>query len=189
MLSFGPVSGRIWNYIYLHWRDYVNINNIKIGVDKRTFIANTANQHKSLVFGGVSMAGNEKSGNVIAFRMSENELKKAIDSFRDQFADGSRGMVTWPRFCAFLGYSVEEVRECYLRGKEGKNAYNGRADLLGKFQTECHALTSETCDKKQQLARDEIKMDYLALPGQENAPPEVRIVFGAGDDRWIEAMK
>lgn len=135
------------------------------------------------------MAGNKKSGNVIAFRMSEQELKKAIDAFRDQFGDGSRGMVTWPRFCAFLGYSVEEVRECYLRGKDGVNAYNGRADLLGKFQTECHALTSETCDKKQQLARDEIKTDYLTPPGQEDGPPEVRIVFGSGDDRWIEAMK
>ena len=146
-------------------------------------------KEKVVVSGGVSMAGNEKSGNVIAFRMSENELKKAIDSFREEFGDGSRGMVTWPRFCAYLGYSAEEVRECYLRGKDGKNAYNGRADLLGKFQTECHALTSETCDKKQQLARDEIKTDYLAPPGQENAPPEVRIVFGTGDDRWIEAMR
>lgn len=135
------------------------------------------------------MAGNENSGKGIPFRMSEAELENKIKQFREQFQDGSKGMVTWPRFCAFLGYSVEEVRECYLRGKDGKNAYNGRADLLGKFQTECHALTSETCDKKQQLARDEIKIDYLAPPGQENAPPEVRIVFGSGDERWIEAMK
>lgn len=136
------------------------------------------------------MAGNKNSGNVIAFRMSEADLKKSIDRFRDQFGDGSQGMVTWPRFCAFLGYSVEEVRDCYLRGKDGVNAYNGRADLLGRFQTECHALTSETCDKKQQLARDEIKMDYLLPPGVENEVPEIRVLFGvAGDDRWIEGMK
>lgn len=135
------------------------------------------------------MAGNKKSGNVIAFRMSEPDLKKAIDKFREIYADGSQGMVTWPRFCAFLGYSVEEVRECYLRGKEGVNAYNGRADLLGKFQTECHALTSETCDKKQQLARDEIKTDYLLPPGADVEQPEIRVVFGCGDDRWFEAAK
>jgi hypothetical protein len=136
------------------------------------------------------MAGNGNSGNVIAFRMSESELEKAIKRFRNEYQDGSKGMVTWPRFCAFLGYSVEEVRECYLRGKDGKNAYNGRADLLGKFQTECHALTSETCDKKQQLARDEIKIDYLLPPGIENEVPEIKILFGvAGEDRWIDAMK
>ena len=135
------------------------------------------------------MAGNEKSGNVIAFRMTEAHLAKAIEKFRKEYGDGSRGMVTWPRFCAYLGYSVEEVRECFLRGKDGRNAYNGRADLLGKFQTECHALTSETCDKKQQLARDEIKMDYLAPPGAELEVPEIRVLFGTGDDRWIEAMK
>ena len=41
------------------------------------------------------LAGNEKSGNVIAFRMTENELSRSIDSFRDEYGDGSRGMVTW----------------------------------------------------------------------------------------------
>ena len=135
------------------------------------------------------MAGNSNSGKSIAFKMSEPELKKSIDTFRKEYADGSKGMVTWPRFCAYLGYSIDEVRECYLRGKEGVNAYSGRADLLGKFQTECHALTSETCDKKQQLARDEIKMDYLLPPGAEAEQPEIRVLFGGGDDRWIEAMK
>ena len=137
------------------------------------------------------MAGNVNSGNVIAFRMSESELKKAIDSFRDQFADGSKGMVTWPRFCAFLGYSVEEVTECYKRGREQKNAYNGRADLLERFQTECHALTLETCDKKQQLARDEIKTDYLnPRDGDIDSGSTISVLFGAaGDDRWLEAMK
>ena len=135
------------------------------------------------------MAGNEKSGNVIAFRMSEIQLAKAIEQFRSEYGDGSKGMVTWPRFCAFLGYSVEEVRECYIRGKDGKNAYNGRADLLERFQTECHALTNETCDKKQSLARDEVKTDYLLPPGAAEEAPEIRVLFGCGDDRWIEAMK
>lgn len=142
-----------------------------------------------LFLGVFLVAGNENSGKSLPFKMSEEELKRKINSFRDEFADGSKGMVTWPRFCAYLGYSIEEVRDVFIWGKESKNAYSGRADLLGKFQTECHALTSETCDKKQQLARDEIKMDYLRPPGQEDGPPEVRILFGNGDDRWIEAMK
>jgi hypothetical protein len=123
--------------------------------------------------------------------MSETELQKKIELFRNHFQDGSCGMVTWPRFCAFLGYSVEEVRECYLRGKDGKNAYNGRADLLERFQTECHALTLETCDKKQQLARDEVKTDYLnPKSGDMEGAAAVRILFGTKDgDKWLEAMK
>lgn len=135
------------------------------------------------------MAGNANSGKAIPFDMKEEVLREHIDKFRREYGDGSKGMVTWPRFCAFLGFSVEEVRGCYVRGKESYNAYSGRADLLGKFHTECKALAAETGDKKQQLARDEIKMDYLAIPGAEDAPPEIRILFGGGDDRWVEALK
>ena len=52
LLSFGPVSGRILNYIYLHWRDYVNINNIKIGVDFWFCVGKNENQGKSCDFWG-----------------------------------------------------------------------------------------------------------------------------------------
>lgn len=136
-----------------------------------------------------SVAGNGNSGNVIAFRLSETQLQKKIDQFREEYEDGSKGMVTWPRFCAYLGYSVEQVRECYLRGKDGKNAYNTRADLLEKFHTECRAMTNETCDKKQSLAKQETMTNYLNPGGGEDETAEIRVLFGGGDDRWIEAMK
>lgn len=135
------------------------------------------------------MAGNKNSGNAIPFRLSEAQLARKIDEFRDTYADGSKGMVTWPLFCAFLGYSEEQVRECYLRGKEKENAYTGRADMLEKFYTECRALTCTTSPKQQALAKSVLAVNYLAPPGTENTPPEVRILFGGGDDRWIEAMK
>ena len=135
------------------------------------------------------MAGNSNSGKSIAFRMSEKELENKIQKFRDECGEGQRGMVTWPLFCDFLGYSEQEVRECYLRGKEGDNAYSGRARLLEMFRTAIKGMTMATCNKQQQLATKEAQTDYLAPPGQENAPPEVRIVFGGGDDRWIEAMR
>ena len=135
------------------------------------------------------MAGNANSGAGIAFRMSEDELRDAIQRFRELYADGSQGMVTWPRFCAFLGYSVEEVRECYLRGRDGKNAYNGRAEMIGRFRAEVQAMTAETCDKKQALARDEVRTDYLAPPGGDVDVPEVRILAGNGDGRWLEIFK
>lgn len=135
------------------------------------------------------MAGNKNSGNAIPFRLSEAQLMKKIDEFRDAYADGSKGMVTWSLFCAFLGYSEEQVRECYLRGKEKENAYTGRADMLEKFYTECRALTCTTSTKQQALAKSVLAINHLAPPGADNAPPEVRVLFGGGDDRWIDAMK
>ena len=135
------------------------------------------------------MAGNRNSGYGIPFRLTEAELKKAIADFRSEYGDGSKGMVTWPRFCAFLGYSIEEVRECYVRGREGDNAYNKRAEMLNRFRTECKALTMETGEGKLTLARDEANTDYLTPPGEADAPPDIRILFGNGDDRWIDAAK
>ena len=135
------------------------------------------------------MAGNANSGPALPFRLTEAELKKRIEDFRNEYGDGSKGMVTWPRFCAFLGYSIEEVRECYVRGRDGKNAYNSRSEMLSRFRTECKALTYETGEGKLTLARDEANTDYLTPPGEENAPPDIKILFGGADNRWIEAMK
>ena len=136
------------------------------------------------------MAGNLNSGNVIPFRMSEAELQKKIELFRKHFAGGSNGMVTWPRFCAFLGYSEAIVAECYWKGKEGKNAYTGRSELLEAFRTECKALTMATCSRQQQLARDECRCDYFRLEGDSTGDGVLIVKFGCpGDDRWIQAMK
>jgi hypothetical protein len=135
------------------------------------------------------MAGNANSGHGIPFRLTDAELKRKIEQFREEYGDGSKGMVTWPRFCAFLGYSIEEVRECYVKGREGKNAYNVRSELLKRFRTECKALTYETSEGKLTLGRDEANTDYLTPPGEEDKPPDIRIMFGGGDERWIEAVK
>lgn len=135
------------------------------------------------------MAEQVKQSKMIAFRLSDKQLAEKIEAFREEYRDGSKGIVTWALFCMFLGYSEEEVRECYLRGKEDKNAYSTRAELLEKFQTECRALTCQTANKQQALAKALISVNNLAAPGAEDVPPEVRILFGGGDGRWIEAMK
>ena len=99
-------------------------------------------------------------------------------------------MVTWPAFCAFLGYSIETVRECYLQGKEGRNAYNSRAELLETFRTECIGLTYKTSNKQQALAKTEVQTDYLAPEGKADGASSINILFGvAGDGKWVEAMK
>lgn len=146
---------------------------------------------KSYGFGGVLMAGNGNSGNVIAFRLSEAQLEKKIKEFREEYGEGQHGMVTWPMFCDFLGYSELEVAECYQKGKEGKNAYSGRARLLEAFRTAVRGMTAKTCNKQQQLAKEEMNKDYLNLKkeGQSNGS-KLMCYFGAkGDDRCLEAMK
>ena len=136
------------------------------------------------------MAGNANSGASIAFRISEDKLRSLIASFRAEYGEGQHGMVSWPLFCAYLGYSEAVVRECYQHGKSGKNAYSGRADLLETFRTECKALTMATCSKQQMLARDEARTDYFSNPEDGPGDDRIEVVFGCpGDDRWLEAMK
>ena len=134
------------------------------------------------------MAGNEKSGNVIAFRMTENELIKKIEQFRQEFGSGQKGMVTWERFCAFLGYSVEEVKECYERGREKGSAYSGRSKLLEKFHTECKAMMVETCDKAAALNKL-VGRDLLRDDDKGSNEKTFLIIFGNGDKRAEDARK
>ena len=142
------------------------------------------------VSGGDLVAGNEKSGAGIAFRLSEERLAKKIEQFRKEYGEGQHGMVSWEAFCSFLGYSLDQVRECYLRGKSGKNAYNGRAELLEVFYTECTALMFATCGKHQSLAKERSKVNHLLPEADTGSGSEMRSLFGCpGDNRWIEAMK
>lgn len=135
------------------------------------------------------LAGNEKSGNVIAFRTFESELVRKIDEFRQEYGDGSHGMVTWERFCAFLGYSMEEVKECYQRGKERGSAYSGRSKLIEKFYTECQALMLETCGQNRALAGKLAERDLIRDKDKQDNSKVFRIEFGDGDKRAEQARK
>lgn len=137
------------------------------------------------------MAGNSNSGKSIAFRMSEKELEKKIQKFRDEYGEGQHGMVSWHQFCDFIGYSVGEVAECYQKGKGADNAYSGRSALLEKFATAVDGMTLSTCNKQQQLANKEIERDYL---NPQKDGKDVGTIFLSAfgfpnDDRWMEAMK
>lgn len=135
------------------------------------------------------MAGNGNSGTSIPFRMSEADLKKAIDKYRAMYKDGGNGPATWYGFCASIGYSEADVAECYQRGREGNNAYTGRARLLEVFATEIKDLAIRTCPNKQ-LATALSTQDYLSPKVDGSKPPEVRCTFGCpGYDQWVEAMR
>jgi hypothetical protein len=51
-------------------------------------------------------------------------------------------------------------------------------------------MTMATCNRQQQLARDECKTDYFAPPDLAAGDGAIKILFGVpDDDRWIKAMK
>ena len=132
-------------------------------------------QLKSSGNGVFLVAGNENSGNGLAFKMSEEMLEKKIQKFREEYGDGSKGMVSWPMFCDYIGYSEAEVAECYQRGKECRNAYSGRAVLLERFRTAVRAMTKATSNKQQNLANREADTEYL-LPAKEAGSEKVELI-------------
>ena len=132
-------------------------------------------QLKSSGNGVFLVAGNENSGNGLAFKMSEAMLEKKIQKFREEYGDGSKGMVSWPMICDYIGYSEAEVAECYQRGKECRNAYSGRAVLLERFRTAVRAMTKATSNKQQNLANREADTEYL-LPAKEAGSEKVELI-------------
>lgn len=118
------------------------------------------------------MADTLRGPKVIAFRLSDAQLKRKIEEFRQEYGTGKHGMVTWERFCTFLGYSVADVRECYQRGMDqsrGKNAYYDRAKTIEAFYDECKAMMFETAHRQQQSANKRAMVNHLA-PDPEDGP-------------------
>lgn len=102
-------------------------------------------------------------------------MEKKIQKFREEYGDGSKGMVSWPMFCDYIGYSESEVAECYQRGKECRNAYSGRAVLLERFRTAVRAMTKATSNKQQNLANREADTEYL-LPAKDAGSEKVELI-------------
>ena len=144
---------------------------------------------KSYGFGGVLMAGNGNSGNVSAFRLSYDELLERWNAFRDEYGDGSKGIVTFPIFCDYIDTSIEAIRECYWKGKGEKNAYSTRSTLIEKIATAIKGLCARTGKGQQSVVTKEIEKDWLAMPDGGEAKNELLVKFAYSDGRGAEAMK
>jgi hypothetical protein len=81
------------------------------------------------------MAGNTSSGNVLVFRMTEEQLGKAIEQYKIDLDNGKFQRASWPHFCARLGYTEQEVQDVIKRGDEVKGAYFERAQMLKRMLT------------------------------------------------------
>jgi hypothetical protein len=144
------------------------------------------------------MAGNASSGNILAFRMSENELKHEIDKYKEDLDNGKFPRASWPHFCARLGYTEREVEEVIRRGEEVKGAYYDRAMMLKRHLTWIRGeMLSGTrwAGQNQTKAIFALKQDhgdgvrYEDKDSKGNGTIKLEVGFGGSDPRGRKASK
>ena len=144
------------------------------------------------------MAGNGSSGNVLAFKMSENELKQEIDKYKDDLEKGKFPRASWPHFCARLGYTEREVEEVIKRGEEVKGAYYDRAILLKRHLTWIRGEMLSGAGwaaQNQTKAIFALKQDHgdgIRYEDKDNKGPgtiRLEVGFGGNDQRARKASK
>ena len=144
------------------------------------------------------MAGNSASGNVLAFRMSEIELKQAIEKYKEDLSNGAFQRASWPHFCARLGYTEAEVEEVIRRGDEVKGAYYERGMMLKRHLTWIRGeMLSGTgwAGQNQTKAIFALKQDhgdgvaYQDKDARGSGTIRLEVGFGGSDPRGKKASK
>ena len=144
------------------------------------------------------MAGNQDSGRVLAFKLSEKQLKTEITKYKQALEAGLFERASWPHFCARLGYTEEEVGEVIKRGLEVRGAYYDRAVILQRHLT---WMRGEMLSGKgwggqnQTKAIYALKQDYgdgiryTDGNSKPTGPSRINIRFGGTDKRANKASK
>lgn len=144
------------------------------------------------------MAGNQDSGRVLAFKLSENQLEQMINDYKEKVNNEEIPRASWANFCAFLGYTEAEVAEVIQRGDEVKGAYYERSVLLKRMMTWVRGQLSSGKGwngQNQSRAIFLMKQDhgdgvrYSDADSKQTGPVEVKISFGGSDPRAKKASK
>jgi hypothetical protein len=144
------------------------------------------------------MAGNQDSGRVLAFRLSDKELETRIYEYKAMVDDEQIPRASWANFCAYLGYTEAEVAEVVTRGEEVKGAYYERAVALKRMMTWVRGQLSSGKGwngQNQSRAIFLMKQDhgdgvrYSDQDAKGNGPVEVKVSFGGNDPRAKKAGK
>lgn len=83
------------------------------------------------------MAGNDRSGRCLAFRMSDKQLEERIAEYKRRVDAGEVAAPCWPDFREYLGYLQEDLDEVVKQGLELKGAYYTRALMLKSMGETC----------------------------------------------------
>ena len=144
------------------------------------------------------MAGNQDSGRVLAFKLSDKELARKIEEYKGLVNAEEIPRASWANFCAFLGYTEAEVAEVVTRGIEVKGAYYERAVSLKRMMTWVRGQLSSGKGwngQNQSRAIFLMKQDhgdgvrYTDQDAKNTGPVEVKISFGGADPRAKKAGK
>lgn len=144
------------------------------------------------------MAGNQDSGRVLAFKLTEKELNGKILEYKQLVDSEQIPRASWADFCAYLGYSEAEVAEAVTRGIEVKGAYYERAVALKRMMTWIRGQLASGrgwTGQNQSRAIFLLKQDlgdgvrYTDGEGRTGGPVEVRVTFGGNDPRAKKASK
>ena len=145
------------------------------------------------------MAGNANSGRNPTFAISEKELEKRIQTYKEQVADGTIARASWPHFASTLDCTEQDLAEVIRAGEASKeSAYRGRAQQLKKMLTWVRGqMLSAPGWNGQMTARAifALKQDmgdgvqYKDKDNGGNGPAEIRVVFGGDDPRAKKASK
>jgi hypothetical protein len=144
------------------------------------------------------MAGNQDSGRVLAFKLSDKELDQKIEEYKGLVNAEEIPRASWANFCAFLGYTEAEVAEVVTRGIEVKGAYYERAVSLKRMMTWVRGQLSSGKGwngQNQSRAIFLMKQDhgdgvrYTDQDAKNTGPVEVKISFGGADPRAKKAGK
>jgi hypothetical protein len=144
------------------------------------------------------MAGNQDSGRVLAFKLSDKELDQKIEEYKGLVNAEEIPRASWANFCAFLGYTEAEVAEVVTRGIEVKGAYYERAVSLKRMMTWVRGQLSSGKGwngQNQSRAIFLMKQDhgdgvrYTDQDAKNTGPVDVKISFGGADPRAKKAGK
>ena len=143
------------------------------------------------------MAGNANSGNKLNYSHGEAQTAKLIQRYKDDLAAGVFERASWPHFCAYLGYTEEEVREVIEQGKTRTSTYYNRSLDLRRMDTWIKGQMisgSGWSSANQSIAAMLLRQDNgngTAYDSKETAkgPAKLTISFGGDDKRARRAAK
>ena len=130
--------------------------------------------------------------------MSEAELAKYIEKYKDDVQNGLIIRASWPHFCATLDCTEADLAEIMAIDEGSQSAYIGRGRLLKKMLTWCRGqMLSAPGWNGQMTARAifALKQDHgdgVVYRDKDNGgggPVEVKVLFGGDDPRAKKAAK
>ena len=145
------------------------------------------------------MAGNENSGGIIRFKLSEKKFEEKINAYKNGTADGTIPAPCPSDWYVFIDQDLESMRELMRYRANKESAYYNRAWMAKRMLDWCrnqlnvHPFWSTSGAKIKAMML--LKQDwgdgeqYREQDAKSSGPSTVKVVFGGNDPRAKKAAK